>query len=105
MFGGSANLGTLVAVMRMDTTAVKQAELQLTAFGVHVNKVMRRVGSAMAAVFTVRAVTNMAKGFMNTAVEMEKYRTSLVATIKDVDKANGAFHRMYEWAAANTGRR
>lgn len=101
MFGGSANLGTLVAVMRMDTTAVKQAELQLTAFGAHVNKVMHRVGSAMAAVFTVRAVTNMAKGFMNTAVEMEKYRTSLVATIKDVDKANEAFHRMYEWAAAN----
>lgn len=101
MFGGSANLGTLVAVMRMDTTAVKQAELQLTAFGAHVNKVMLGVGSAMAAVFTVRAVTNMAKGFMNTAVEMEKYRTSLVATIKDVDKANEAFHRMYEWAAAN----
>ena len=101
MFGGSANLGTLVAVMRMDTTAVKQAELQLTAFGAHVNKVMLRVGSAMAAVFTVRAVTNMAKGFMNTAVEMEKYRTSLVATIKDADKANEAFHRMYEWAAAN----
>lgn len=101
MFGGSANLGTLVAVMRMDTTAVKQAELQLTAFGAHVNKVMLGVGSAMAAVFTVRAVTNMAKGFMNTAVEMEKYRTSLVATIKDADKANEAFHRMYEWAAAN----
>ncbi len=101
VLGSGASLGTLVAVMRMDTTAVKQAEQQLIRFGNQANKVMATVRTAFLTAVSIRAVTNMAKGFMHTAVEMEKYRTSLTAVMRDTEKANATFGRMYEWAAAN----
>lgn len=85
----------------MDTTAMKMAEQQMTKFGQHATMVLSSVKTAMLAAFTVDAAVKMAKGFMNTAIEMEKYRTSLKAVMRDADKANATFNRMYEWAAAN----
>lgn len=50
---------------------------------------------------SVYGLKNVAKGFLDTAVQMENYQTSLRGVIKDVEETKRVFADINKWAALN----
>ena len=60
-----------------------------------------RLRNMMLGLFAGKQIKNLAKGFLDAAVTIQNYQTSLKGVIKDADEAKKTFDDINKWAALN----
>lgn len=98
---GSFALGTLVTTLGVNSKPLLTAEKQVATFANRTNTLMASVRRTMMTAFATVGVGRLAKGFLDAAVSVGKYKLSLNAVIKDAQKTEAVFQDLFKWAAIN----